>query len=373
MKYFFDYKDLDCSNLLCKRCLSAQSYLCDTWRWSQSLHHVKTRQSKRTDPGSLWRTCDVVTDFFHRNAHLTSWRSLMAYCVLSPNGEDYCQVITYWVQIWIPIGIILRGGLSHGDSTSCVKKIKPIGAIGFELHAWTDRQTDRRTHMHYPRTLSRSEGNNKNLSFGGTLPFWHHLMCAFLATVPRAHTGTVGSLKLLGVGSRTPPCTHRTPAPCTWFYLNKTIHIIIQSHLTKNNIYMFRIFCNTSSSFVKVFNFAYACVSPPCFGKQIADKLTVPEKILTSVIWVMWNKKCSRIEVENRSQVSFRDLNLNLSGMFHMDYADTFLYSHTNFACLCEGCTPNLLLLQTVHICIQSITSSRYKLDAPLLLRHNKQ
>ena len=45
----------------------------------------------------------------------------------------------------IGIRTILNGRPSHWYKTSCFKKIKSIGAIVFELHARTDKQTDKIT------------------------------------------------------------------------------------------------------------------------------------------------------------------------------------------------------------------------------------
>ena len=56
--------------------------------------------------------------FFHSNTDLTSWRTLMAYFVLSRNGgESFNKLLSL-----DPDTDHLRGGSSHGDNTSCVKK-----------------------------------------------------------------------------------------------------------------------------------------------------------------------------------------------------------------------------------------------------------
>ena len=59
----------------------------------------------------------------------------------------------------------LKGGPSHGYNTSCVKKIKSIGAIVFELCLLTDRQTNRHKciilALLYCALLCRREGNEE--------------------------------------------------------------------------------------------------------------------------------------------------------------------------------------------------------------------
>ena len=54
--------------------------------------------------------------------------------VLSPNGEESLELN----KLLSPDPDHLRGGPSHGHNTSCVKKIKSIGAIVFELRVRTD-------------------------------------------------------------------------------------------------------------------------------------------------------------------------------------------------------------------------------------------
>ena len=55
--------------------------------------------------------------FFHSNAHFMSWR-LLSYHVMVKNHLINCKSPG------------LRGGPSHVENTSCVKKINSIGAIG---------------------------------------------------------------------------------------------------------------------------------------------------------------------------------------------------------------------------------------------------
>ena len=81
-----------------------------------------------------------------------SWRTLLAYFVLSRNGEESFNKFSS--PNLVPDPDHLRGGPSHGDITD-VEKIKSIGRIVF------DRQADR----HKPkcitlRLLPGSEDNN---------------------------------------------------------------------------------------------------------------------------------------------------------------------------------------------------------------------
>ena len=65
------------------------------------LSHIHNK-AIRDDKASL----AMIHARFHHNARLTSWRTLMAYFVLSCNGEEY--LINYWVQNRIPIWIVLE-------------------------------------------------------------------------------------------------------------------------------------------------------------------------------------------------------------------------------------------------------------------------
>ena len=76
---------------------------------------------------------------FHHNARLTSWRTLMAHFVLSPNGEE--SLNQFLSPDPDPHPDHLRGGPSHGHNTNGVTKIKSIGAIVFELRIRKDVQT----------------------------------------------------------------------------------------------------------------------------------------------------------------------------------------------------------------------------------------
>ena len=60
----------------------------------------------------------------------------------------------FWSQDADPDLDNLRGEPSHGYNRSCVKTIRSIGAIVFELFAQTDKQTK----IHYPRTPLRERG-----------------------------------------------------------------------------------------------------------------------------------------------------------------------------------------------------------------------
>ena len=68
----------------------------------------------------------------------------MAYCVLSRNAEE---CFNYFLSP-DPDPAHIRGGLSHGYNTSCVTKIKSIGAIFF----WVTRPDV--DIMHYPKNSS---------------------------------------------------------------------------------------------------------------------------------------------------------------------------------------------------------------------------
>ena len=76
----------------------------------------------------------------------------MANFGLSRNGEESFN------KYLSPDPGHLRGGPSYGDNTSRVKKIKSIGAIVFQLRTRTDRQTNKHTQMHYPRTPLQDQG-----------------------------------------------------------------------------------------------------------------------------------------------------------------------------------------------------------------------
>ena len=119
-----------------------------------------------TDPRSPWCTCDNITRVFinddrpslammhmwqhnariHHGALLNLWCTLMAYFVISPNGEES---LNKWLS---PHPDHLRGGPSHGKYTSCVKhQVYETGQ--------TYRQTD-------PITIALHSGSkcNKPLS-----------------------------------------------------------------------------------------------------------------------------------------------------------------------------------------------------------------
>ena len=66
------------------------------------------QKSYMTDPRSLWRSCDMIT-------RLTSWHTLMAYCVLipSPNGKQSLHTFSS------PGPDHIRGDPSHGYLTFC--------------------------------------------------------------------------------------------------------------------------------------------------------------------------------------------------------------------------------------------------------------
>ena len=58
--------------------------------------------------------------FFHNNARLASWRTVMAYFVISRNGEESFDAFSSPDPD--PVLDFLRGGPSHGYNTFCVKK-----------------------------------------------------------------------------------------------------------------------------------------------------------------------------------------------------------------------------------------------------------
>ena len=70
---------------------------------------------------------------------------LMEYFVLSLNGEESLN------KFLSPDPGHLRGGSSHGRSTSCVQKLTQSEQ---QFLSYADRQTQ----MHYPRTLLRERG-----------------------------------------------------------------------------------------------------------------------------------------------------------------------------------------------------------------------
>ena len=57
---------------------------------------------------------------FHHTSHLTSWHTLMAYLVLSPNGEESFN--KFLSPDPAPDQDHVRRGPSHGYNTSCVQK-----------------------------------------------------------------------------------------------------------------------------------------------------------------------------------------------------------------------------------------------------------
>ena len=67
---------------------------------------------------------------------MTSWRTLMACFVLSPNGEE--SLNKFLSPDPDPHPDHLRGGPSHEYNNNGVKKIKSIEAIVFELRIRTD-------------------------------------------------------------------------------------------------------------------------------------------------------------------------------------------------------------------------------------------
>ena len=80
---------------------------------------------------------------------------------ISQNGEEFFNKLLSPD----PDANHLRGGPSHGHTrpTPCVNKFMLIGAICFELHARTDRQTNRQAKRPSSTTLalpSGSDGNN---------------------------------------------------------------------------------------------------------------------------------------------------------------------------------------------------------------------
>ena len=89
---------------------------------------------------------------FHHSPHLTSWYTSKAYFVLSPNNEEFLN--KFLSPDPDPDPDHLRRGPSHEHNTSCVKKIKSIRAIVFEIRVRTERQTQ----MHYARTPLREQG-----------------------------------------------------------------------------------------------------------------------------------------------------------------------------------------------------------------------
>ena len=72
------------------------------------------------DPYSLRCTFDSITHFFHHNARLTSWRTLMSYLVLSRNGEE--SLNKFSIPDPNPDLDHLIGGPSQGYTPSCVIK-----------------------------------------------------------------------------------------------------------------------------------------------------------------------------------------------------------------------------------------------------------
>ena len=63
----------------------------------------------------------------------------MVYSVLPRNGEESV------IELLSSDPDSLRGGPSHGYTTSCVVKNNSIGAVVFKLRARTDRKTDPNT------------------------------------------------------------------------------------------------------------------------------------------------------------------------------------------------------------------------------------
>ena len=86
-----------------------------------------------------------------------SWRTLIAYLVQSPNGEE--SLNKFSSPNPEPDPDHLTRGPGHGYNTSSVKKIKSMGAIVFELRVRkTYRHTDKQTEKHYPHTPLREVG-----------------------------------------------------------------------------------------------------------------------------------------------------------------------------------------------------------------------
>ena len=63
----------------------------------------------------MYGTCDFVTLFFHRNKPLMSWRTLMAYSVLSHNSEESFNKLLSPRPV--PNSDHLQRRPSHGDNT----------------------------------------------------------------------------------------------------------------------------------------------------------------------------------------------------------------------------------------------------------------
>ena len=87
---------------------------------------------------------------------LTLWRTLMAFVLLSPTGEE--SLNNFLSPDQDLDADHLRGGPSHGHNTSCVNKIKVNGAIVFELLVRTDTLADRFKCM----ILTHLSGSNSN-------------------------------------------------------------------------------------------------------------------------------------------------------------------------------------------------------------------
>ena len=61
-----------------------------------------------------------MTSCFQHNASLTSWRTLMEYFVLSRHGKE--SLSTFLSPDLDPDPDHLRGGPTHGENISCIKK-----------------------------------------------------------------------------------------------------------------------------------------------------------------------------------------------------------------------------------------------------------